>query len=493
MTRRTIRAVDLFCGAGGSSTGLAQAVERHGARLELLAVNHWTTAVETHAANHPWAEHRCASLDALDARKEVSGKLDLLVASPECTHHSSARGGKPMSDQSRASAWHVTAWAEQLRPRTILVENVREFQSWGPLDARGRPIKARAGETYDAWIQSLRSMGYRVEARVLNAADYGDATTRRRLFVVATLARRGPVFPTASHDRDGHEMPSLPLARWRSAREIIDWSFPSRSIFDRERPLAPATLRRIEEGLRRFGGAAAEPFLVVLRRNMAGRSLDDPLPTLTAGAEHVALCQPFTLSQQSGGIARPVSQPIQALATKGAVSLVEPFALQLTHGGRLHDVGSPLPTVTTAHRGEFGVVEPFLVPHYSERQGQRPRVHGLADPVPTIPATNQHALVEPFLVRYNGTGGAESTNAPVPTLTAKDRFALVETKDGPMAVDIRFRMLQPHELAAAMSFPKGYKFSGNRGDTVRQIGNAVPVRTAAALCETILSDLVKTQ
>lgn len=529
---RTIRAADLFCGAGGTSTGLARAAERLGSRLELLAVNHWQTAVETHAANHPWAEHACASLDSIDPRKAVRGRLDLLVASPECTHHSSARGGKPCSDQSRASAWHVVAWADQLRPRAILVENVREFATWGPLDVRGRPLRSRAGETYAAWIDALRSLGYRVEARLLNAADYGDATTRRRLFVVATLARRGPAFPDATHDKDGGGAQPLfgSLPRWRAAREVIDWSYPSRSIFDRERPLAPATLRRIEEGLRRFGGAAAEPFLAVLRGTATVRSVDVPVPALTAGGTHVGLVEPFTLSQQSGGIARRVSDPLQTVAAKGAVSLVQPF----------------------------------LVPHYSERPGQTPRVHGVDEPLPTVPATNQHALVqpfvvqvnhgenrnngrgnggrvrdleqplptvcaganglgiaepfivpqngqapprsvdrplgvitttsrgvgvvEPFMVRYHGTGGAESVDDPVPTLTARDRLGLAEP-DG-TRVDIRFRMLQPHELARAMSFPDDYRFAGNRGEVVRQIGNAVPVRIAEALCTEILERLV---
>lgn len=451
---RVIHAADLFCGAGGTSTGLAQAAERLGVRLELLAVNHWATAVETHARNHPWANHACASLDSIDPTKAIRGKLDLLVASPECTHHSSARGGKPMSDQSRSSAFFVLGWVSQLLPRAVLIENVQEFRTWGPLGANGRPIRSRAGETYRKWIEGFESLGYRVEARVLNAADYGDPTTRRRLFVVATRARRGPVFPEATHTRSPEQGTLFgPRLRWRAAREVIDWAFPSRSIFDRKRPLAPATLRRIEEGLRRFGGAAAEPFLVILRQNMAGRSLDDPAPTICAGAEHVGLVEPFMLSQQSGGAPRGVSDPVQALATKGAVSLVEPFVTHLTHGGRIRDVDSPLPTVTTAHRGELAVVEPFVVPYY-------------------------------------GTGVPRPIDEPLPTITARDRFGLVETPSGPARVDVRFRMLQPHELAAAMSFPREYKFAGNRGDVVRQIGNAVPVRIAEALCGEILERLL---
>ena len=417
-----LRVVDLFAGAGGTSTGVAQAAEAIGRGLELVAVNHWQTAVDTHATNHPWAQHHCAEIDSLDPRKLVRGRLDLLVASPECTHHSTARGGRPMSDQSRATAWCVVRWADALQPRVVLAENVPEFRTWGPLTTRGRPMKSRAGETFEAWLTALRSLGYRTSARVLNAADYGDPTTRRRLFVLAWRGRQAAPWADTTHAPRGEADLFGTRAPWRAAREIIDWTLVGQSIFERKRPLAEKTLARIAEGLRRFGGVHLEPFV---------------------------------LQQQSGGAPRLVSEPLPTLAAKGAVSLVEPF----------------------------------LVPRYGERPTQAPRVHSIDEPLPTVPATCQHALAEPFLVRYHGTGGAESVDRPLPTITARDRFGLVQ----PAQLDIRFRMLQPHELAAAMSFPDGYRFCGNRGEVVRQIGNAVPVSTARALAAGILGQCVATR
>lgn len=444
-----LRAIDLFAGAGGTSTGLALAAGELGAALDLAAVNHWETAVETHSRNHPGARHYCAAIDSLDPRRVAGGRVDLLVASPECTHHSNARGGKPISDQSRASAWCVVRWAEALQPRFVLVENVREFQTWGPLDVRGRPMKSRTGETFEAWLGALRSLGYRTSVRVLNCADFGDATTRRRLFVLAWRGRSATApWPMESHAEDGSADLFGARARWRAAREIIDWTLDGQSIFRRKRPLAEATLARIIEGLRRFGGAAAEPFLVVLRNHGAAARLDAPLPTITAGGTHLGLVEPFVLQQQSGGVPRAVRDPLPTLATKGAVSLIEPF----------------------------------LVPRYGERPGQRPRTHAIDKPAPTIPCTVQVGLAQPFLVRYQGTGGPESIEAPVSTITTRDRLGLVE----PVELDIRFRMLAPHELAAAMSFPTDYDFAGTRTDVIRQIGNAVPVSTARALCRGIL-------
>jgi DNA (cytosine-5)-methyltransferase 1 len=170
-----IRAADLFCGAGGTSSGLYRACERNGIGLDLIAVNHWDIALQTHRANHPDARHIWASLDSLNPREVVKGqKLDLLIASPECIYHSNARGGKPIHEQDRASAWCVLRWVEALQPRAVLIENVGEFTNWGPLDERGHRIKDRAGETYTAYLNALRSLGYQVEARILNAADYGD-------------------------------------------------------------------------------------------------------------------------------------------------------------------------------------------------------------------------------------------------------------------------------------------------------------------------------
>jgi DNA (cytosine-5)-methyltransferase 1 len=549
-------AADLFCGAGGTSSGLVNACRELRKKLRLFAINHWDVAISTHSANHPDATHLCTEMDSVDPRKVVSGgRLNLLLASPECTDHSNARGGKPMSDQRRASAWHIVRWAEALYIDNIIVENVREFRDWGPLGANGRPLKSKRGETFLAFLRALESLDYRVEYRVLNAADYGDPTTRERLFVMARRGRRQITWPQKTHSKTGTAQMFGAIEKWKSAREIIDWSIASPSIFTRKRPLAPATLARIEAGLRKFGGKHAEPFLVILRNHSTSRSVEKPLPTITAGGGHFGLCEPFVLGQQSGGAPRSVNEPLPTVATDGAIALIEPFILPQRSDSDPRSVERPLQTITTTSRGiglvepflinaggprvsprsvvdpmntvltrdHMGIVEPFIVPFYGEREGQSPRTHSIEDPLPTVTAAGVHAglcetfimpvnhgasdkrsyslerpmptitsvdawgICEPFLTKYNGTGKANSVDEPLDTVTAKDRFALVETESGPVKIDIRFRMLRPHELSAAMSFDAGYKFTGNREDQVKQIGNAVPVKLAEALCREMLA------
>ena len=392
------RCVDLFCGAGGTSTGVLMAAAELGQRVDLLAINHWNVAIDTHTRNHPNVRHLCESLDNVDPRKASPGALHLLCGSPECTHHSNARGGKPCSDQSRASAWHLLRWAEAKQPRSILIENVREFRNWGPLDEKGRPLKRRQGETFKAFLNAIASLGYHVDHRLLNAADYGDATTRTRLFVMARRDRK-PIWPQPSH-----------VMKWRAAREIIDWSIQGQPIHERARALSPNTMRRIEVGLKRFGGA----FVVNLSHGASDsmRCVEQPLFTITtAKGGELGLAEPFVLGQQSGAVARSVREPLPTISTGGAI-----------------------------------------------------------------------ALIEPFLVNYYGSSTVTGVDSPLPTVTTRDRFGLVES--GKMG--IRFRMLRPHELAAAMSFPAGYEFAGTQQDHVKQIGNAVPVRTACALAKSLL-------
>ena len=360
---KTIKAADLFCGAGGSSTGLKRVADALGVRLDLTAVNHWSVAVETHAANHPDARHVCESLDSIDPRKVTGGSLDLLWASPECTHHSTARGGKPINDQSRSTAWCVTRWAEALRPKFIVVENVPEFQTWGPIGSNDRPLQSRKGETFTAWLGALRSLGYTVDARVLNSADYGAATTRRRLFVVARLdggARgRGPVlWPMPTHAPVGTSPLFGDLQPWRAAREIINWNDRGASIFGRKKSLAPRTLERIAAGARKFWGVDLEPFLIAMEHG--GRELDinKPLPTITtAKGGAFGVVQPFMLGQQSGAEPRAVNDPTPTIATSGAISLIEPFLVSFYGlGVNVSPVREPLRTITTHDR--HGLVTP---------------------------------------------------------------------------------------------------------------------------------------
>ncbi len=415
---RSISIADLFCGAGGTSTGALQAARELGFRTTLTAVNHWPTAVATHESNHPDARHVCAAVDSINPRHLYpGGKLDILWASPECTHHSRARGGKPMSDQSRASGHCVTRWAEALRPEVILVENVKEFVEWGPLGTDGKPLKSLRGATFRAWIGMLESLGYRVDHRVLCAADFGDPTTRERLFVQAVRGRRRIAWPVPTHRPSGDSDLFGTAKPWRTAREIIDWSIPSRSIYGRSRPLAENTLARIWEGLRRFG--------------------------------------------------------------------IGPSLVCMEHGGRVVSVDRPMPTVTTARGGAIGVAEPCLLPQQSGG-----RIRPVSEPVPTVSTSGAIALVEPFLVEYYGTGGARRVTEPLGTVTTKPRFGLAMPEvlhNGQRCrLDVRFRMLQPHELAGAQGFPSGYQFTGTKTEVVKQIGNAVPCGLAKALMKEIL-------
>lgn len=610
----SIRAADLFCGAGGFSTGLMQAAVALGFDVDLLAVNHWDLAIATHSANHPHVRHLCESVDSVDPRKVVpGGHLHLLMASPECTHHSNARGGKPMSDQSRATAWHILRWAEALEIDNILIENVREFTDWGPLypddypdeRLRLRPIPEKKGAYYRNFLRNLRVLGYTVQDRVLNAAHFGDATTRQRLFIQARKRHR-IAWPKPTHlPKD--ELRAYEGAKpWRPAREIIDWSLEGKSIYGRRKPLSPNTLARIMAGLRKYSGlpfvigqqscaaprttekplptiagagaiSLVEPFLVVLRNHCDAASLDAPTPTIAAQGNHLGLCEPFVIPvTHSGGPERAhdINAPLPTITTakRGELSLIEPYLVNMKGRSNACDIDAPTPTIT-AHAEHLYLAEPFIVPQFGEREGQSPRTHSLdaplpavtshgagalvepfivgaggpsgsgrpqsvteplgtilgenhrglvepylvkyhgnhagkqdgdrrvrsvEEPVPTLDASNRLAVAQPFIIRYHGTDtGAHSVDEPLGTITARDRFALVHpevysAEHGQVVgyLDIRFRMLQPHELAGAMSFPEGYQFRGNRDDQVKQIGNAVPVRTAAALCRAMIGGAV---
>ncbi|PJK29936.1 DNA cytosine methyltransferase [Minwuia thermotolerans] len=447
---------DLFCGAGGTSAGAVRALNRLGLAHELVCVNHWAVAIETHTRNHPEARHHC--VDLATARPEAivpEGRLDLLVASPTCTYHSRARAGKPTTDQQRMDPWHVVTWATSLEVDRIMVENVPEFMDWGPVDAEtGKPDPSRRGEYFGAWIAALEAIGYDVESRILNCADYGDATTRQRFFLLGRRRGRPIRWPSPSH-APAEKAAALGRRPWRPAREIIDWSLPSESIFTRARPLSEKTLARIAAGLAKFGGAAAEPFLVVLRNHCDARGLDPGswpgagLPPADANLQGSLTGSPpaMVIGQHGGATARPVDRPVPTIATLGAVSLVEPF----------------------------------MVPNFGERDGQPPRVHALDDPLPTVTSRGAGNLIQPMLTAYYGANaGCKPVTEPMDTVTTKDRFGLVEPDAGP-PVDIRYRMLQPHELAGAMSFDADYDFAGTKTEIKRQIGNAVPTRTAEAL------------
>lgn len=608
--KKTIRAADLFCGAGGTSQGLLMAANQMKADLELIAINHWNVAIDTHSINHPYAQHLCTGLDNVDPRKLVpGGRLNLLCGSPECTHHSVARGGKPMSDQSRSSAWHILRFAEALYIDNLIIENVPEFQSWGPLGANGRPLKSKRGHLFQQFIASLRALGYTVEWRVLNCADYGDPTTRRRLFIIArrNKAIRWPEpthVPAAMLNKEG--LFADDRKPWRSAREIIDWSILSKSIFDRKKPLADKTLSRIQAGLKKFCNIDVDlkrcfaedlrPFLVVLRGTGTAASVDEPLHTVTASGNHYGLVEPYLMQidQHGGnGSLRSADSPIATLVTKENTAVVEPVIIPpgkawrrdlnsvgdpivepfIVPQGRWHearDINRPLDSITTTSRGvglaepfltyfrgdhagredgstrngsldnplptqdcspRFGMVEPFMVTvNHGEGASVR-QARSLNEPMPTTTQKIGEGICQPFLIAYYGTKNMSEAGEPLPTVTTKERFGLIcptmtqayaptvendstittmsgskkkeksqnnasfagrkTTNQDSTAIeyyrlDIRFRMLQPRELARAQGFPDNYVFTGNREAVVKQIGNAVPPHTAKALIAQVL-------
>jgi DNA (cytosine-5)-methyltransferase 1 len=557
---RKILVADLLCGAGGSSTGCARALAALGLQMELVCVNHWPVAIETHRRNHPDARHYVQDISVVRPHLIVpEGYLDLLMASPTCTHHSVARGGKPTSDQQRSDPWHIITWLTELRVKRMIIENVWEFVGWGPVDPRtGKPIKARKGEYFRAWIDTIRRLGFDPEWRKLNAADYGDATTRQRFILMARSDRRSVSWPVSTHARRaGEELLFYPSIKpWRPAREIIDWSINGRSIFNRKKPLAPKTLARIHAGAVKFKWP--EPFLVILRNHMAGQSIDRPLPTIAASGTHIGLAEPIIVNGRKGNKAKGVSiDPVPTLDTKGGVWLAEPFVLSTQNSGAPRSSDEPLSTITTGGAGvekRQGCARPMLVePFILSRQGggvARP----LEQPTPTQTAKHSHVLISP----YYGSGSGEtcqSAEVPLPTVTAKARFGMVvpvthsdgsnrardvesdplptlttahrgelafiaaqfgeregqpprvhDIKEPTPAIcatghinlveatpeyDILFRMLEPHELAAAMGFSTEdvpYEFAGTKTEKIKQIGNAVSVAKMTACVKAIMAD-----
>jgi DNA (cytosine-5)-methyltransferase 1 len=355
--------VDMFCGAGGASEGMRQALEELGINARMYAINHWPIAVSTHAKNIPQAEHICEPVEKIDPLKLFpKGKIDLLWASPECTHFSIARGKKPSSDQKRASPWRIIEWMEKLEVKHLIMENVKEFQDWGPLDNEGHPIQSKKGTIFRAFLHVMRSMGYFVDWQILNCANYGDPTARRRFFLQAVKGKSKIKWPTPTHMESAYNIFGLP--KWRPAREIIDWSIIGESIFSRKKPLVEATIKRIEHGIRRFWGPYAEPFLISLYGTGMSRSLDRPLPTITTSGKHSALIEPYLINNYGQSLSMDINEPIPTITGSQHTGIVEPF-LSCYHGGkdtarRAYRLSNPIPTLDKCL---FDIRYRMLAPH----------------------------------------------------------------------------------------------------------------------------------
>lgn len=430
--------IDNFAGGGGASLGLSLAM----GRSPDYAINHDADALTMHEENHPETRHLREDVWDVDPTELVDGRgVEVAWFSPDCKHFSRAKGGKPVEKRIRGLAWVAIKWAKQTKPRIIFLENVSEFQDWGPLDEEGLPIKAKKGLTFRRFVGNLQGLGYKVEWRVLNAADYGVPTHRRRLFLIARCDGHPIVWPTPTHGPG-----RIP---WRCAAEIIDWSQPCPSIFRRKRPLADATMRRIANGTKRFVFDCAEPFIVSNYGERLGQdprciSIRDPLPAVVGTAKH-SIVIPH-VSQYFGGM---VGKPMNV----------------------------PLPTVTAQDHN--ALVCAFLTKFYGTSTGA-----SMKSPCPTITGQGGHlGLVHAFLIKYFGAcEHGQAITDPLHTVTSKARFGLVMVAgDLYQLDDIGLRMLTPRELARAQGFPDSYRLTGTKTSQIARIGNSVCPMMAGAL------------
>lgn len=477
--------VDNFAGGGGASTGIELAT---GKSVD-IAINHDPEAIRMHKANHPNTKHYCEDVWQVDPIKACKGHpVGLAWFSPDCKHFSKAKGGKPKDKFIRGLAWVACRWAGLVRPRVIMLENVEEFKTWGPLNRGHHPIKAKQGKTFGKFVQQLQNLGYEVQFRELVAADYGAPTMRKRFFMIARCDGNPILWPEPTHaPRDSEEVKVGLLKPYVGAYTQIDFSRPCPSIFDTSqeikekygiravRPLAPKTMERIARGLKKFVLDNPEPFVIkdqqcpiliqyhseTVKGDVRGQIIEDPIMTVD-GSNRYGLVTSFLHKYYDGGY-------------KGAGDSVE----------------NPLPTVTAWDHNS--VVTANLIQMNNHCDGK-----DIADPLPTITAGDGHfGEVRAFLIKYYGNGSAEDVTEPLDTITSRDRFGLI-TIDGVdyQIVDIGLRMLEPRELYGCQGFPDDYiidhDFEGHtypRSEQVRRCGNSVCPPLPAAMVRSNLPEL----
>lgn len=537
--------VDNFAGGGGASTGIELAT---GYSVD-VAINHDPEAIKMHRANHPNAKHYCEDVWQVDPVEACQGHpVALAWFSPDCKHFSKAKGGKPKDKFIRGLAWVACRWAGLVRPRVIMLENVEEFKTWGPLNRSHRPIKAKQGVTFKKFVSQLEALGYEVQFRELVAADYGAPTMRKRFFLIARCDGKPIVWPEPTHaPADSEAVKNGLLKPYVGAYTQLDFSLPCPSIFDTseeikekygiraKRPLAPKTMERIARGLKKFVIDNAEPFIVQVNHSGAKsdycKSTDEPLNTIT-GKHGFGIVEPYIV--QIGFTAdrsKDVRQLLTTIVSKNEHCLISPTLIQY-HSETAKDevrgqsIEEPIMTVDSSNR--YGLVTSFLHKYYDggykgagdSIENPLPTVTSwdhnsvvtanliqlnnhcdekdIRQPLPTITAGGEHfGEVRAFLIKYYGQGTGQDIKDPLDTVTAQDRFGLV-TIEGVdyQIVDIGLRMLEPKELYGCQGFPEDYiidhDYTGKtypRSEQVRRCGNAVCPPIPAALVRSNLPEL----
>ncbi len=538
--------VDNFAGGGGASTGIELAT---GYSVD-IAINHDPEAIRMHKVNHPNTEHYCENVWAVDPVKACKGHpVGLAWFSPDCKHFSKAKGGKPKDKNIRGLAWVACRWAGLVRPRVIMLENVEEFKTWGPLNRGHHPIKNKQGKTFERFVQQLTDLGYEVDFRELVAADYGAPTMRKRFFMIARCDGEPIVWPEPTHGpADSEKVEEGLLKPYVGAYTQLDFSLPCPSIFDTSeeikekygiravRPLAQKTMDRIARGIKKFVLENPEPFIIQCNHGGERRPNDirEPMPTIT-GKHGYGVVEPYLVQCKYNNEAQDVRKPIGTLTTVGSHLLVEPKLAPIidkAYGGNYQGAGSkvdePIDTITTVDHNRL--IVPTLIQYHSETTQGEVRGQTIKEPVMTIDGSNRYGLVasflskfyksgtgqnlrEPlhtittspghfgevraFLIKYYGEGTGQNIKEPLDTITSKDRFGLV-TIEGVdyQIVDIGLRMLEPKELYGCQGFPDDYiidhDYTGKtypRSEQVRRCGNAVCPPIPAALVKANLPEL----
>lgn len=540
--------VDNFAGGGGASTGIELAT---GYSVD-IAINHDPEAIKMHKANHPYTKHYCENVWAVDPIKVCNGHpVGLAWFSPDCKHFSKAKGGKPKDKNIRGLAWVACRWAGLVRPDVIMLENVEEFKTWGPLNRRHHPIKAKQGQTFKKFVGQLEDLGYKVEHRELVAADYGAPTMRKRFFLIARCDGRPIVWPEPTHGpADSEAVKAGLLKPYVGAYTQLDFSLPCPSIFDSSedikekygiravRPLAPKTMERIARGLKKFVLENQKPFIIQCNHGGERRPQDirEPMPTITGkhgyGVVEPKLA-PCVMCNNTNNIGASVKNPLPTITTGNRNFVVAPTLIQYhseTANGEVRGQKLDEPIMTVDGSSRYGLVTSFLHKYYDggytgageSVENPLPTITAvdhnsvcaatliqmnnhcdgkdIKEPIPTITAGDGHfGEVRAYLIKYYGQGTGQDIKEPLDTITAQDRFGLVTIAGVDYKiVDIGLRMLEPKELYGCQGFPDDYiidhDYTGKtypRSEQVRRCGNAVCPPIPAALVRANLPELCR--